>query len=545
MVSRSLGHRAPLLWLVLPYGMGLLLARLAEPAGSGWPLGLAAAGAIVALLAALRDWPRVLWVTGIVTAFGAAGVARYQGTTPPPETEPRPARETVLQLRVERTFATRDARKSAGLGRVVQAPDIFRELLGQRVYFAGLVAPGVPRPRRSAVMTVEGVLAPLPARPAADTFEGFLAAAGIRQRLTRGWIRAEAIPPSPYYAFCDRAVRRFRVILGLGIEERQPRLTGLLRAMMLGETRELTDEQREVFMQSGTMHLFAISGLNIGVIALAIQSLLLLVRLGSWSRFLIGSPLLWLFVDITGAAPSAVRAFAMAVFFHAAFVLRRPPNPIAALVASAAVVLLVAPLQFFGASFLMSYAIVLVLLLLGLPLAEHWEERAALWRDLPKATWRPWQTALDGAWRKFVLAVAVGVATSLVGMLTSVQFFKLVTPGAFVANLVLIPAAMLVTLGGFAALLFGLIGCASWAALCNHASALVLLVIEQLVRHGVRVPGAYITAEFRAPWIGGAALTLLTATLIAGYAGRWNHGLRWAPFVVVALTLAAGVRYQL
>src|SRR6185503_2576004 len=101
--------------------------------------------------------------------------------------------------------------------------------------------------------------------------------------------------------------------------------------------------------------------LNIGVVASSLQALLLLLRLPASLRFIFGAALLWLFVDITGAAPSAVRAFGMSVFVQAAFVLRRPANLLAALIASAFLVLLVSPLQMFSASFLMSYTIVAAL----------------------------------------------------------------------------------------------------------------------------------------------------------------------------------------
>src|SRR5690606_37450984 len=131
---------------------------------------------------------------------------------------------------------------------------------------------------------------------------------------------------------------------------------------------------------SGTMHLFAISGLNIGVVAGVVQTLLLLLRLPPWVRFGIGAVALWLFVDITGASPSAVRAFAMAVFLQAAFALRRPANLLAALIGSAFAVLLISPLQLFSASFLMSYSIVTALLALGLPLGVRWSTRWTPWR---------------------------------------------------------------------------------------------------------------------------------------------------------------------
>jgi competence protein ComEC len=272
---------------------------------------------------------------------------------------------------------------------------------------------------------------------------------------------------------------------------------------------------------------------------------MLLTRLPSWLRFAIGAALLWLFVDVTGASPSAVRAFAMAVFVQAAFVLQRPANLLAALVASAFAVLLLAPLQVFSASFLMSYAIVAALLVLGLPLGEAWLARWSLWRDLPKPTWAWWRHAVDYLWRALAAAVAIGLATTLVSLLTGVQFFRLLTPGALLANLVLIPAAVVVTLGGFASLLCGFIGFSVGAALCNHAAALVLLWIEALVRLSLKLPGAFVPAQFSAAWIGNAALVVLLAALLAGYAAEWKRrrGGWWPPFVVVALVLIFGVKF--
>jgi competence protein ComEC len=259
----------------------------------------------------------------------------------------------------------------------------------------------------------------------------------------------------------------------------------------------------------------------------------------------IGAALLWLFVDITGAAPSAVRAFAMAVFLHAALIFQLPANVLAGLVASAFVVLLVAPLQIFSGSFLMSYAIVLALLVLGLPLGDAILEWWTPWRFLPEPAWRWWHRWIDTAWRWLVLTLAVGVATALVGLLTGVQFFQLLTPGSLLANLVLIPAAMIVTLGGFAALLCGLVGFTFGVVLCNHASALMLLIIEWLVGLSVRLPGAFMQAHYTATWIGAAALATLIATLVFGYATGWKRHLGgwWPPFAVVALTLIFGVKF--
>jgi competence protein ComEC len=544
MNSRSLGHRAPLLWLVLPFIAGLAAGQAGGITSASWPLAVALAAALAAL-AGSRCCPR-LWAPCLVTAMIGAGIASHALTrTRLLAWETLPPREARLALQIDRMFASKDSRRAAGLATVVRADEHLRDLTGQRIYFSLALGRGEPPPLRSAVVATVGVIVTLPRQPPVDTFDGYLAGAGINFRLTRGRLVAAERPAHAYYRFCAQAAARFRVILDRGIAEKRPALAALLRGMMLGETHELSDEQRTVFMQSGTMHLFAISGLNIGVIAGILHALLTLGRMPRWPRFAIGVALLWLFVDITGASPSAVRAWAMAAFFQAALVVERPANVLAGLVASAFAVMLIAPLQVFSASFLMSYTIVLALLVMGLPLGEAWLARWSPWRDLPPATWRRWQRWIKAGWRWVATTLAIGTATMLVSLLTGVQYFRLLTPGALAANLVLIPAAMAVTLGGFASLLCGLVGLGAGAVLCNHAAALVLAIIEWLVHLSVKVPGAFFPARFAAPWVGPAALALLVAALLTGYAAGWRRerGGWWPPFVVVALALVFGMKF--
>jgi competence protein ComEC len=544
MNSRSLGHRAPLLWLVLPFIAGLAAGQAGGVVRAAFPLGIAL-GLVLAAFAAWRWQPR-LWGPALVGAMFCAGLAsqalhRFR----PAAWETLPPREARLALAVDRVFAAKESRRVSGLATVVRSEAHLSDLLGQRVYFSLTLGRGEAPPIRSAVVAAVGVIVTLPRDPPAESFESYLAGAGIHFRLTRGRVLTVERPAHRYYQFCARAAERFKAILDLGIAEKRPALAVLLRGMMLGEKHEMSDEQRTIFMQSGSMHLFAISGLNIGVIAGALQALLSLARVPRWPRFVIGVALLWLFVDITGASPSAVRAWAMAAFLQAALVLERPANVLAGLVASALVVALVAPLQVFSASFVMSYAIVLALLLLGLPLGDAWLARWEPWRELPRAAWTWWQRQISRGWRLAAGALAIGMATMGVGLLTGLQYFQLLTPGALIANLILIPAAGVVTLGGFASLICGLAGLGAGAVLCNHAAALVLLAIEWLLRIGVEVPGAFFQARFAAPWIGPAALTVLLATLLVGYSAGWRkeRGGWWPPVAVVVLTLVLGVRF--
>jgi len=540
----TLGHRAPLLHLALPYFAGLAAGHAA---GSIPAAPLLAAALLLAAAALLAPARPALWALLLHLALGAAGAASHAlhrdwlG-----DWDQLPPREAELEFRVDRLYSSPGERRSTGLGRVTRAPPHLADLTGRRVSFALTVPPGIDPPLRGTHLAARAVLTPLPRAPPPGGFDAYLTGIGVQFRLQRGTFTAETRPADAYARFCAAAAERFRRILDLGVAERRPELAALLRGMMLGDTKELDADQRDRFQRSGTMHLFAISGLNIGVIAVALRSLLSLARVPPWPALAAGSAALWLFVDITGASPSAVRAWAMATFLQAAQVGRQPGNLVAALAASALAVLVLEPLDAFSTSFLLSYAIVLALLVLGLPLGEAWQERCRLWPLLPEAERRPWHRAVEAGLRGLAVAVAVGLATTLVSLLTGVHFFRLLTPGSFVTNLLLLPAATLVTLAGFASLLAGLVGPDLPAVIANHAAALVLAGIDAVITATVDLPGFCFPAQFAAPWIGPTALTLLFASLLAGYAAGWRRRLGgwWPPFALVAVFLALGLEAE-
>jgi len=314
--------------------------------------------------------------------------------------------------------------------------------------------------------------------------------------------------------------------------------------MMMGQKQDMSEEQRTLFLHSGTMHLFAISGLNITAIALSVQILLALLRVPRLAAAAAGLTTLWLYVDITGASSSAVRAFVMCALLVVAFPLRRPANPLATLTASALLILLFDPMQLFGASFQMSYGIVAVLLLLGGPLARALQARWALFTSLPEPTWRWYHRRLDQLWRGFLAMVGIGLASALVSTISGIQFFGLFTPGSLAINLVMIPISTFVIGAGFISLLSGLIGFLPGSVLFNHAGILLVWFMDRLLRVALAVPGVYEAARFRGAWMGPAILAVLLAACLAGYAWRWRRkrGGFWAPFALTILLIALGVR---
>ena len=544
MSGRSLGHRAPLLWLALPLIAGLVLGRVLDAQRTGVWLCAAAGCGAAALMCARRSAYIVLPLIG--AAMLSAGTASYalqrQRLT---EWESLPPREISATVRVTRVFASSLPHRCAFIARITAAPDAWPELAGQRIYVSTTLRGREVAPLRTAEVRVSGVLAPIAHDAKPNSFDGYLASAGVNFRLSRARLLGTAREPSRYQSFCDAALQLLSHLLGRGVEAKRPELVRVYRAMLLGQQAELTEEQTALFRESGTMHVFSISGLHIAAIAVGLHAVFALLRIPRFVEYPIALGALWLYVDITGAAPSAVRAFVMVALFETAILVRLPRNPLATLTASALVIAVCAPLQVFSASFQMSYGIVAALLLLGLPLDETWQARLAVFRQLPKATWRWYHRAIDFVWRPIVAAGALGTSALLIGLVTGIAFFGLFTPGSFLVNLWLIPASTLVVFFGFVALLCGLVGFSTGCILGNHAAVVVLGVIQNGVRLSVGVPGMWVTANFRADWVGPTALCVMLATMFAGYQRSWNGWARgfWPPFAVGALVLIAATQY--
>ena len=565
-MERSLGHRAPVLWLLLPTMGGFVAAR-ALPAGwgGGWWFVVAAAGVVLAAGASWRprcsasggimgaaepDCSRSTrlrgagWAAGVVLAVAASACAYFQlRENRLAVWERLPAREAELVLEVERVFPAVAGRvTTTGLARIVAAPAVVRETVGRRVYFS-VKAPAEEEVLPSARLRASGVLTPL-ARRAEAGFEGYLADAGVAFKFNRArWLGLER-GASAYRRFCAAAARRFERILGRGLEDR-PALRSIHVAMLLGSRAELSEEQRALFMNSGTMHLFAISGLHIAVIWVTLSQLLLALRVPRAAAITVGLPALLLYVEITGGAPSALRAWLMIAFVLVAELLRWARNPLAGIAASALVVLWWEPWQLFGMGFQMSYAVVLSLLLFGLPLDERWQRYWRPWRDRPAPEWGWWRHRAREAGAATITGAALAVAATLVSLPMTVAAFGVMTPGSLLVNLVCIPASSLAIVAGIGSILAGLLGLEPVSVFLNHASAVTIAAMEGGLAGAMALPGLHWPAQFRAEWAGAAVLVALLAGLMAGYAGKWGARRRglWVPVATLAVLLVVLVRH--
>ena len=202
--------------------------------------------------------------------------------------------------------------------------------------------------------------------------------------------------------------------VGIGLAH-DPETVALNRAMLLGERSAMPRSAKRIFVESGAIHVFAISGLHVMVIARVFVFLFAVLCVPHRLRGVVAMPAVWGYVVVSGASPSAVRAALMATFYSAAHLFWRRPNGLTSWAMAFAAIHLVNPLQIVDIGSQLSFSVMLAIAL---------AVRVA--RNL-RGEWRKWLCVSHAAW-----AAGVPIAGHVFGR---------ITPGGLVANLVLIAAA--------------------------------------------------------------------------------------------------------
>lgn len=492
--------RSPLIWFLGPLLVGLTLA----PRLPDWPLVYlfcALAAILVACWLALNPramlWPgqNILWGTSLLLGLTFAFISYSHWRIPPenPFHPDTPARSLTLTIQVERLFQSSHPQRVNGLARIVEAPHFLPDLVGQKIHFSAFLpeefaATAITRTTR---LKATGLWQPLQVSPE-DSFAQYLSTQGVTSRWNR--LRNLEVVRSAHPPFAQAREAREWVRKHLNLGAREPhRYSRVLVAMLLGERIELEIDQYEAFLRTGTLHLFAISGLHIGIIGATLLCFLRILRLPRGPEIVIGLSVLLFYVEITGSPPSAVRAFLMVSFFWLARFFRQGGNPFASLANSAVLVLLWQPSQLFSAGFQLSYTVVATLLLLGVPLIDIGRKVLPFQRDARRG---------DKRRIRFLMLYLMGLffisfSATLGSAVLTVHYFGHFSPGAVFLNMILVPLAGLVLVSGMVSLGFGLVQLTSLSILANHAAWTIIAIMEETVFRFLHIPWLFYRAEYR------------------------------------------------
>ena len=320
-------------------------------------------------------------------------------------------------------------------------------------------------------------------------------------------VRAIAPPP---------ALDRWRAAAGARVDSLFGEDAPLARALLVADTRQLAPEVRDRFAAAGLAHLLSISGLHVGIIAMALE--LVAGVLGMPRRWASGGSLLVVavYVAVIGAPPPALRAAARLGVRAFSRALPRPTSPWAVLALGSAA-----------------------------PLADPWVARQAGWQlsvlgvasiaCADRLVRRMAPERDEAGWGRTLVVAFAGsvIATAAAAPLVAWHFGRvsLVAPLADVAAAPLIAVAQPVL---FAALAM------AWlhplAAFLADAAHPLLVAIDWVAASAAALPGAGLEV---APSIAGAVLGGCAALgmLVAAASAAWERGAIVALCALAALVL--------
>ena len=132
--------------------------------------------------------------------------------------------------------------------------------------------------------------------------------------------------------------------------------TSLIKAMLLGSRTKITPELYNAFISTGLVHLVALSGFNVGILAGLAWWLAKRLGLLHIGRSIVCITAVIVFLLVVPAQPSALRAGIMAAIFCISYMFNVRANPKNSLAISALVLLLIKPTDVFDAGFQLSFA---------------------------------------------------------------------------------------------------------------------------------------------------------------------------------------------
>ncbi|MCQ2371526.1 MAG: ComEC/Rec2 family competence protein [Akkermansia sp.] len=266
----------------------------------------------------------------------------------------------------------------------------------------------------------------------------------------------------------------------------------VLCAMVLGDKSSAEDETMDVFRKGGCLHVFAVSGLHVGLVFGIFWKLFLALRA---VRPKVARPLILLLVGayvlVTGCAVPAVRAFLMLALMMLGLMLRRRVGMANIWCFAALATLLASPCRLFDAGFLLSFSVYA-----GICLGVHFcrNDAPLIHPDpyLPRRLWNKRQRRMDLWERNARACVVVSLSAWLVSLPVTVCFFHTVTPYSVLTNIAIAALLLPLMFCGLAFMLLGwvpLLGAAvEWCAL--QSSAWLIAVVGFFAG----LPHAYLAA---------------------------------------------------
>lgn len=204
--------------------------------------------------------------------------------------------------------------------------------------------------------------------------------------------------------------------------------SAILYALVLGDQKQVSKMIRDLFAKTGAAHLLAVSGFNVGIVAMGAMLILKMFSFPWRLRFLLAIAIVIFYALLTGMMAAVVRAMLMGSVFLAGYLFEREVDIFNSLALSACLILIVSPFQIFDIGFQLSFSCVLAILICS-----------SLW---------PVQQGCSKINRFMIEAIGMTVASTIGSLGISAYYFGYISPISLLSNIVLVPMIAFITVLG-------------------------------------------------------------------------------------------------
>ena len=343
-----------------------------------------------------------------------------------------------------------------------------------------------------------------PPEPSEDGFDYARYLATKRISAVVNAVGVEPLSESP--GLVGRVHRRTDTALGYGL---RPREASVVRGMVLGDRSMIPEELDEAFRRSGITHILAISGQHVAILAAMIYFVLRAFAVKMLVRVPTTLVLIWIYIFVAGAPPSAIRAGVVATFVLAAALFGRQLSPLHFMTTMLAAVLAYNPQLVYSTGFQLSVSAVLGILLLRKPL-----------QSLLKATvFRPLRKPPEAISNLLSISLAAQIGTAPIIAST---FEEVSVIGVF-TNLIAVPLSGPILTLGLLGSIFGNIA-AVFAYPLNAINGFLVTVLEWVALAASAMPFAAVKTPGVTPLLIGL---FYAGCLPAAFAERCFPRERW------------------
>lgn len=249
--------------------------------------------------------------------------------------------------------------------------------------------------------------------------------------------------------------------------------SSLLRGLILADRSGIDNETKTSFINSGVIHVLAVSGLHVGYVVMIF--IILFGRFNLYIKTLLTITGLLIFLLITGMPASVTRAVIMAIVIFIAFLTNRSTNIFNSLSIAALIILIINPSDIFKAGFQLSFSAV-----------------ASIGAVYPKLEKMISSKILQNKILRYLsLFLAVSFSAQIGTLPFTLYYFGKLSLIALVMNLIVIPAIGLVVGLAFVTIAFSFIS--HFIASCYAAvNDLVVFLLMQIIRFSGALPFSFL-----------------------------------------------------